>query len=62
MQLPSWREISLQVTEVSTWLRLPRAGQLDKRLTFDNTISAANLADFRTKDAGQFHWAAKLRS
>lgn len=62
MRLPSWRKISLQVAEGSTWPLLSGTGELDKRLTFGNTISAANLAGFRTKDAGQFHRAVKLQS
>lgn len=63
MRLPSWRKFSLQVAEASTWLRLPWTEKLDKKLMFDNAISAANLADFRTKDAGgQFLRAAKLQS
>lgn len=62
MRLPCWREILLQVAEGSTRQRLLRTDKLDKRLTFGNTISEANLAEFRTKDAGQFHRAAKLQS
>lgn len=62
MRLPSWRGISLQVAEGSTWQRLAWTDKLDKRLMFGNTVSAANIADFRARDAGQFHQAADLQS
>lgn len=62
MRLPLWHEISLHVAEGGTWQRLMCVEELNKGLTFGNTISAANLAGFRTKDAGQFHRTAKLQS
>lgn len=62
MRLPRWREISLHVSEGGTWQRLLCIEKLDKRLTFGNTMSVANLADFRTKDAAQSYRAAKLQS
>lgn len=55
-------EARSKVAEPSTSQRLLWTEELDKRLTFGNTISAANLADFRTKGAGQFHRAARLQS